>query len=108
MLLKKLQNEHLIEYIYDILNLKDLIYLNQSLEKASELYSSCIYISKEDYNNQDDCIIYDSFGDELLVLSDGFVNQYSCEDYLVHKELFEELNKKIDNLINSELLIVLE
>ena len=108
MLLEKLKQEYVVDYIYSILNNKDILYLKQSLEQASELYNNCIFVYKIEYETGESFSIYDEYGEELFEIDSPYVNQYSYEDYLLNQELYKQLENNIKILKDAEVLIVLE
>ena len=107
MLKQILQQEHLIDYIWSIINNKETLFVNSSLENTAELFRNCIFILKDDYEEQCNATIYDEDGNELLVIDSIFVNQYSNEDYLNNVELYNQLNKIIKEINKCDKLIIL-
>lgn len=104
---EKLEKEYLIEYIFDLLNEKDPVYFSQHINDLSGLYNNCIFIDKEEFDNQCDMKIYDEEGDILLNIEPPFIDDYSLQDYLNDDKLLLQLQDKLDILKESEMLILL-
>ena len=106
---EKLEKEYLIEYIFDLLNDKDPVYFSQHINDLSGLYNNCIYINKEEFDNQcGDMTIYDEDGEVLFNIEPPFIDDYSLQDYLHDDKLLLQLQDKLNTLKESQMLILLK
>lgn len=103
MLKQKLESEHLIDYIYDILNSKECITDSNKVEKISH---ECLYINKDAFEGQEQLDVFDGWGELVISLSPLFINEYSQDDYLRNPNLFKELEEKIQQLVDYEYLVL--
>lgn len=108
MLLQKIKQEQICEYIYDILNSKDKIHIDGTLEESAALYKNCFYVNKEDFEAENDLVIYDEYGDIFMEISPPFIDEYSSEDYLINGNLYKELESKIKKIEDIEFLVLFD
>ena len=55
---------------------------------------------------QDNMQIFDDSGELFLDISPPLVNGYSQEDYLIHYNLFEDLEEKIQDVIDCDYIVL--
>ena len=104
---EKLEKEHLIDFIFDLLNEKDPVYFSQNINDLSGLYNNCIFINKEEFENQVNMTIYDEEGELLFYIEPPFIDDYSLQDYLHDDKLLLQLQDKLNILQESKMLILL-
>lgn len=104
-----IDKEHFFDTVVEELNAEDkcIITDNRELPKLKNLYSNCIFISSNEFN---DCLgqmsIYDENLNILLEIDYPEVNGRNIQDYYNDVQLCEELEKILDIVFSYENIVL--